>query len=166
LIIVTITLVWGCSRPPTVSESDVSIVLTMAAQESERKLPKSYCVKARMEPSGVIWPKQTESGEWVDAPNEKNLKYRKIVGPDVQRLPESALRLFGEARVEKPCRHLLSFHRPVFIQYRTLSGTYLEAGVSISDVCPVCGGGYEIRFRKTERSWVIQNPGISSTWLS
>jgi hypothetical protein len=164
--VVTLALVGGCSQPSATTKMDISDVLTLAAQEAERKLPKSYCVRSALEPSGVIWPKQAEAGGWVDAPNEKNLKYRKVVGPDTQSLPKSALDVFGESRVERNCRHPLSFHKPVFTQYRTPSGTYLEAMVSISDTCPVCGRGYVVFFRRDEKFWVKQDPGLESTWSS
>ena len=155
----------GCIASDAVSSAEVSGVLTEAAMLAAQKLPPSYCLEKKLDGNHVKWPATTDKDGWIDDPLHNGLKFRKVPAAHLGTLPDSAIAIF-QSRSSKDCRHKLVFSEPVFTETRSPSGSILEAVVEISDYCPLCGGGYEVRFEKLGNRWVATSEGLVTNIVS
>lgn len=156
----------SCHSKPEITAADLSDVLTQAAAASIKSLPSNYCVEAKLEKSPISLPSATDDQGWVKPPGSSELKYRLVSYPDTDQLPSSALAAFAHQARHEDCRNPIVFAKPSFIETRSASGSEIEAIVSFSNQCPVCGAGYEIHFLKKGQAWELKPPGILKTWVS
>ncbi len=167
----TVLLVAACARPqigppPTITRADIEVVLTKAAQAAQSKLGEEYCVDPDlMLRSSVVWNSSNDPEGWVYVPPPDSSRYRRVARPSSKQLPKAALDAFGQHRVSKTCKHTLIFEQPEFMETVRLDEHKLEAIITFSDFCKMCGGGHTVRLRKTNGIWQIDEQGVVETWL-
>jgi hypothetical protein len=161
----------ACAReqigpPPTITQSDIEIVLAKGAMAAQSKLGPDYCIDPDLAlRSSVVWSDSDDPEGWIYLPPPDSRRYRRIVRPSAKGLPKAALDAFGEGRISKSCKHTLVFEQPEFMETIKRDDHLIEAIVSFGDFCKMCGGGYTVRLRKTPQGWLIDDQGVTETWL-
>ena len=130
----------SCSPSSTVTTADVSDVLTKAANMAAQKLPAGLCINPALENNKETWTGKPGPDGWIPVPS--GARYRRINSPPVDRLPDAALSAFHRNKKTEDCRNTLVFAKPEFIQVKTPTETHIEAIITFSDYCPLCGVGY------------------------
>ena len=161
-----ILVLTGCGHTPPITSADESDVLTMAASAARKKLPSSFCINPSLQNNRMPLPEKAGSSGWSEPQNGEKFRYRKLLSPDIGKLPDAALTSFSSTNEKKNCRHTLQFEKPEFVQISSPTEYFIVAYVNFSDKCTICGGGYAVSLRKNQHSWTIDPPGISSTWVS
>ncbi|MEQ1499476.1 MAG: hypothetical protein ABL914_12550 [Novosphingobium sp.] len=171
LLIGLATLLASCARqkigdPPMITQADVTTVLATAAQAAQSKLGPDYCIDPDLAlRSSVTWSGSSDPEGWIYLPPPDSSRYRRVARPSTNHLPASALEAFGKQRVSKVCRHTLVFERPEFMETVNQDAHKIEAIITFNDLCPMCGGGYTVRLRKSPQGWLIDDQGVTESWL-
>lgn len=168
----TMALISACdSNRPTerlaITDAEVTEILVKSVKAASIKFSKAYCLDPKLEQeTPLVWPTTSDPDGWITSPSVEIKKYRPISSSPPRRLPDVALKTFGEDRVRTDCRHTLVFTVPEIMEVSSSGKSSVEAVVSLSDRCPTCGAGFNIHLKKTDASWYVVPDGIQNTWIS
>ena len=165
-VFVPLLALLSCHSEQQITASDASAVLARATNAAVKVLPSNYCVEPRLEQSPVTTLTHSDDGGWVRPSGQPNLKVRLIHYSAPERLPPQALSAFSNQTPQQECRNPIVFAKPSFIETKSAQGSKIEAVVSFSNNCPLCGAGYEIHFVKNGNEWETLPPGILTAWVS
>lgn len=160
--ITAVAVFQGCAKKPSISEADVTDVLSMAVFAAAKKLPPTFCLEPKLEPSSVIWPDHPGSEGWYDSAGKPELKYRRVPSPPIKKIPDSALSAFSNGVANGDCRHKLVFQKPEFVEAKSADYADFETVIFFYDPCPTCGASYTVGLTKRPgKSWVMDPAGIT-----
>lgn len=168
--ILALTTACDTNRPterPAITDAEVTEILVKSVKAASFKFSKAYCLDPKLEQeTPVVWPTTSDPDGWITSPTVEIKKYRPISSSPPKRLPDAALKAFGDGRVRNDCRHTLVFAVPEIMEVASSGKSSVEAVVSLSDHCPTCGAGFNIYLKKTGASWDVVPDGIQNTWTS
>jgi hypothetical protein len=121
------------------------------------------CVSSRLEAPVATLPGKV--GEWTQ-PEGSKVAYRLLHAPKADLLPPEAFAVVPEALRASSCRHRLQFNPPQFLEVNEAGRVSTVAFVGFSDLCPLCGAGYQVTLVKTGGQWKPDPPRIVTTWIS
>lgn len=153
-----------------VTDQDGEHVLVAAAKAFVTRLargshlPEDFCAADFVGLSDTMELRGPVVDGWHITGNPDPSAIRQVLGPNLDRLPDQVRVAFDNRPPD--CHHAIHFHNPVFLETHSPRGKALMAIVSLSDLCPLCGEGYEIQFRKVGNTWQVEPPGLYATWLS
>jgi hypothetical protein len=167
VILIAAATVQGCAQTPSISEDDVSAVLSKAVLAAAKEVPRTFCLDPQLKPGSVIWSDKPGADGWAVSANKPNRKYRRLPSPELATIPVSAQKAFSSASAARDCHHTLDFNQPEFVEVRTPDETYIETTVFFSDPCPICGAGYAVEMTKRAgKPWEVVSPGVVQIWVS
>jgi len=144
----------------------VDDVLTLTAARANSRLDGDYCINPKLKRYKVKWAGEIREDGWITTPNDRNIRYHPTPAPEVTSLPQAALSSFTKAKVGTGCHHIIVFEKPQFLEMKTPTENFIEADVSFSDMCGLCGFGATARFRKVDGVWKMTPAGIEVAWVS
>jgi len=156
----------SCSPAPSVSDEDVSSILKAAVEMAakSRKLPANACISTNLEVPRIKIPGK-EGGGWVQ-PEGSRIAYRLLQGPKINRLPPAVAAVIPMRMRASACDHQLVIHQPEYVQTSEAGHKSTVAFVNISDLCPMCGAGYQVMFKKSGERWKAEQADFQETWIS
>lgn len=175
----------GCDRPPSLNAAVVDEILVKAAQAAKPVLLKhsiTYCTSPGIDPSNpnrfalvrgehaiVLFDNKMMEAVFGTPPPGQ---VRVLKAPAASRLPPAALAALSGGLGEK-CRYDLTFHQPLFVELKEQGEVKTLAVVDLdlrwrssSSNRPSFGFGFGVTFRRTAGGWMIEPPGVESTWIS
>ncbi|WP_168852393.1 hypothetical protein [Novosphingobium sp. ERN07] len=156
-------LLSGSSSPPEIYETDVVNVLTLAVRAAaiSGKISGDTCFRKDIEPTPIML--EERGGRWVQ---EFGVDYRILKSPNLGQLPEAAFAALPVAKRRSQCTHPIVFNPVQFVQLNKRGAITTHAFIDFGDRCPLCGQGYQMMAKKEAGRWIIEKPGITSTWVS
>lgn len=153
----------GSSSPPVIDDADVVTVLTLAvrAAVSSDKLASDSCFSSNIKPTSIRLVEG--NGRWMQ---QFKIDYRVLRAPKFETLPAAAFAAVPVAKRGARCTHPIIFNPVEFVQISESGVTSTHAFIDFGDMCALCGSGYQMALVNSAGHWKVEEPGITSTWVS
>lgn len=154
----------GCSPALLMTKEDISDVIEQVIF-TEEKINPNFCVRKELKERKVVFSGQRGWDGWIRSDIDSDVKFRELSSEEMPALSAKFIR--QHSMRNKNCeRHTLVFSKPDFIQVQRGVKIFIVASVDFHNDCAECGYGRFVSFRKTTTGWVIEPPGIRTTWVA